>query len=161
MCIKIFLNKQFAHKIAEHTVPKKELSIVLQYLGMHSLCLRTCLQKSVNNNISFCKIKIIFKSSTGLAHFFRFKDQITLCLWSNIVYIFTCGRCNAAYYGKTCHQLVNTQVSLAFNEQAVQIKKSTAVKDHMLMGNQLVFLTILKCLLLVTLSLILKSNKIF
>ena len=44
-CIKIFLNKQFSQKILEHTVPKKELCIVLPYLGMSSLCLRTRLQK--------------------------------------------------------------------------------------------------------------------
>ena len=77
-CIKIFLNKQFSQKILEHTVPKKELFIVLPYLGMPSLCLRTGLQKSINSNISFCKIKIIFKSSKQLANFFRFKDKTTL-----------------------------------------------------------------------------------
>ena len=59
--IKIFLNKQFAQKIVEQTVPKKELFIVLPYLGMFSLCFTTSLQKRINNNISFCKIKIIFK----------------------------------------------------------------------------------------------------
>ena len=36
-CIKIFLNKQFSQKILEHTVLKKELFIVLPYLGMSSL----------------------------------------------------------------------------------------------------------------------------
>ena len=46
-----------AQKIVEHTVPGKELFIVLPYLGVSSICLRTCLQKSINNNISFCKIK--------------------------------------------------------------------------------------------------------
>ena len=68
--IKIFLNKQFSQKILEHTVPKKELCIVLSYLGMSSLCLRTRLQKSINSNISFCKIKVIFKPSTRPANFF-------------------------------------------------------------------------------------------
>ena len=56
-CIKIFLNKQFSQKILEHTVPKKELFIVLPYLGMSSLCLGTRLQKSINSNISFSKFK--------------------------------------------------------------------------------------------------------
>ena len=65
-CIKIFLNKQFSQKILEYSVPKKELFIVLPYLGMPSLCLGTHLQKSINSNISFCKIKIISKSSTRL-----------------------------------------------------------------------------------------------
>ena len=75
-CIKIFLNKQFSQKILEHPVPKKKLLTVLPYLGMSSLCLRTRLQKSINSNISFCKIKVIFKSSTRLANSFRFKDKI-------------------------------------------------------------------------------------
>ena len=100
--IKIFLNKQFSLKILEHTVPKKESFIVLPYLGMPSLCLRRRLQKSINSNISFCKIKIIFKSSKRLANFFRFKDKTLLCLRSNNVYTFTCGRCNATYYDETC-----------------------------------------------------------
>ena len=82
--IKIFLNKKFSQKILEHAVPKKELFSVLAYLGMSSLCLRTRLQGSINNNISFCKIKIIFKSSTRLANFFRFRDKIALCLHSNL-----------------------------------------------------------------------------
>ena len=69
-CIKIF-----SQKILEHTFPKNGLFIVLPYLGMNSLCLRIRLQKSVNSNTSFNKIKIIFKSSTGLASFFRFKDD--------------------------------------------------------------------------------------
>ena len=63
-CIEIFLNKQFVQKSVEHTVPKKKLFIVLPYLSMPSLCLRTGLQKSINNSILFCKIKTIFKSST-------------------------------------------------------------------------------------------------
>ena len=101
-CIKVFFNKQFLQKLLERTVPKKELCIVLPYLGMSSLYLRTRLQKSINSNISFCKIKVIFKSSTRLANFFRFQDKILLCLRSNIVYKFACGRCNATYYGETC-----------------------------------------------------------
>ena len=100
--INIFLNKQFSHKILEHTVPKKELFIMLLYLGISSLCLRTHLQRSINSNISFCKIKIILKLSTQLGNFFRFKDMIPLCLRSNIGCKFTCGICNATYYGETC-----------------------------------------------------------
>ena len=82
-CIKSFLNKQFAQKNVEHTVPKKELLIVLAYLGMSALCLRTHLQKTINKNISFCKIEMIFKLSAQLANFFRFKEEIPLCLHSH------------------------------------------------------------------------------
>ena len=139
-CTKMFLNKQFSQKILEHTVPKKELFIVLPYLGMPSLCLRTRLQKSINSNISFCKIKIIFKSSKRLANFFRFKDKTPLCLRSNIVYKFTCGRCNATYYGETCRHFKvrvgeHSGISTLTNKRS-KSKKSTAVKDHMLICDQ-------------------------
>ena len=113
---------------------------MLPYLGMSSLYLRTRLQKSINSNISFCKIKIIFKSSKRLANFFRFKDKTPLCLRSNIVYKFTCGRCNATYYGETCHHFKVTVgehsgISPLTNKRS-KSKKSTAVKDHMLICDQ-------------------------
>ena len=139
-CIKIFLNKQFLQKILDHSVRKKELFIIFPYLGMSSLCLRTRLQKSINSNISFCKIKTIFKSSKRLANFFRFKDKTPLCLRSNIVYKFTCGRCNATYYGETCRHFKvrvgeHSGISPLTNKWS-KSKKSTAVKDHMVIYDQ-------------------------
>ena len=99
--IKTFLNKKFLHTPVAMTVEKKELFIVLSYLGNLSLALRTRLQNSINKNLPFCKIKVIFKSTTRLSNFFRFKDKVPFNLRSNVVYKFSCGRCNATYYGKT------------------------------------------------------------
>ena len=99
------------------------------------------LQKSISSNISFCKIKIIFKSSTQLANFFRFKDKIHLCLHS-------CGRCNDTYYGKTCHHFKvrvgkHSGISPLTNKHS-KSRKSTAVKGHMwCMTSEFWFLTIL------------------
>ena len=107
---------------------------------MSSLCLRIHLQKSVNSNISFWKIKIIFESSTRLANFFRFKGKIPFYLRSTIIYTFVCGGCNATYYGGTCHQFKvrvgeHSGISSLTNKRS-KSKKSTAVKNHMLMYNQ-------------------------
>ena len=134
------MNKQFSKKILEHTVPKKKLLIVLPNLGMSSLCWRTRLQKSINSNISFCKIEINFKTSTRLANFFRLKEQILLCLSPNNVYKFACGRCNATYYGKSCRHFKvrvgeHSGISPLASKQS-KSKKSTSVKDHMLMCDQ-------------------------
>ena len=139
-CIKIFLKKQFLQKILGHTVPKKELFIVLPYLVMSSLCLRTRLQKRINSNISFCKIKVIFKSSIRLANFFRFKDKIPLRLRSNIVCKFTCGRFSATYYGETCRHSkdrVGEHSSISpLTNKRTKSTKATAVKDHTLICDQ-------------------------
>ena len=107
---------------------------------MSSLSLRKRLQKSISSNISFCKIKVIFKSSTQLANYFRFKDKIPLCLRSNMVYKSACGRCNATYYDETCRHFKvrvgeHSCVSPLTNKRS-KSKKSTAFKDHMLMCDQ-------------------------
>ena len=101
-CIKNFLNKKFLNTPVTLTVKKKELFIGLPYLGNLSLALRTRLQNSINKNLPFCKIKVIFKSTTRLSNFFCFKDKVPFNLRSNVVYKFACGRCNATYYGETC-----------------------------------------------------------
>ena len=138
-CIKIFLN-YFHKKILWHTVPPKKSFIVLPCAGMSSIYLRTRLQKSINRNISFCKIKIIFESSKWLAHFFRFKEKIPLCLRSNIVDKSACGRCNATYCSKTWRCFKNrvgknSSISPLTNKP-FKSKKSTAIKDYMLIYDQ-------------------------
>ena len=118
--------------------PKKYLFIVLPYLGMSSLYLRTCLQKSIDSNMLFCEITIIFKPSTWLANFFSFK-KIPLCLCSHIVYKFASGRCIATYYNETCCYFKVTVgedsgISPLLKKQP-KSKKVTAVKHHMLLCN--------------------------
>ena len=63
-------------------VPKKELFIGLPYVGMSSFCLTTRLQKSINSNISFCKIKFFVNHQ---------HDYITF-LSSKIIYLCVCAR---------------------------------------------------------------------
>ena len=71
-----FLNKKFLHAPVALTIEKKEFFITLPYLGNLSLTIRTRLQNNINRNLPFCKIKIIFKSTTRLSNFFRFKDKV-------------------------------------------------------------------------------------
>ena len=104
---------------------------------MSSFCLITQLQKNISINISFCKVKIIFKSSARLPRFFRFKDKILiLSLRSSIVYQLACGGCSATYYCETCHHFKvrvreHSGISPLTNKRS-KLKKSTVVKDHLL-----------------------------
>ena len=82
-CIETFLNKTFWHTPVALTVEKKELFIVLPYLGNLSLALGRHLQKSINKNLPFCKIKVTFQSTTCLSNFFCFKDKVLFNFCSN------------------------------------------------------------------------------
>ena len=64
------------------------------------------------------------------------------CLRSNVVYKFSCGRCNASYYGETYRHLSvrvgeHSGVSLLTGKK-LKSKKSTVVKDHMLFCDHVV-----------------------
>ena len=69
---------------------------------------------------------------------------------SNIVYNFTRGRSNATYYGETCRHFKarvgeNSRIT-TFTKKRCKSKKSTAVRDHMPMCDQLVSFDDLKIL---------------
>ena len=68
VCIKRFLNNIF--------IDKKELVCVLPFIGKKSLQLRSKLAKSVQNNLNFCHLKIVFQSPYKLRTLFRFKDTL-------------------------------------------------------------------------------------
>ena len=77
-----------------------------------------------------------FKSTTRLINFFRFKDKVPFNLRSNVVYKFSCGRCNATCYGEKCQHL-NVRVGeysgiSPLTGKKLKARKNTAVKDHML-----------------------------
>ena len=60
VCIKIYLNKVFIDKKIYALAPKKELVCVLPFIRKKSLQLRSKLVKSVQNNLSFCHLKVVF-----------------------------------------------------------------------------------------------------
>ena len=100
-CIRSFLNKLHVPKKVIPTVPKKELFIVLPYLGTLSSNVKQKLRTCFKNSLPQCNIKIILKLTNCLSSLFRFKDVIPKQLPSHLVYRFSCGNCNVTYYGKT------------------------------------------------------------
>ena len=61
-CIKKFLDKLYVPKQIVPTVPKRELVVVLPYLGTFSLNLRKRLHKSVSKSLPQYNMKVIFQS---------------------------------------------------------------------------------------------------
>ena len=104
-CIKNFRNKRLTEKPLTLTAEKKDLVMVLPFLGKLSLGLRTRLKNSISKNLPFCKVSVIFKTSTRICNLFQFKYKMPYCLSSNVVYKFLCGGCHVTYYDETCRHL--------------------------------------------------------
>ena len=138
LCIKTFLFKIHRPKVEIHTVPKREVFMVLPFLGSLSLKIRSQLQNLFRQNFRHCNLRIIFKPSVRLSSFFRFKDQIPKFLQSGLVYRFKCSGCNATYYGKTkrhfkvrmCEHLGISH--LTGKKRTLQPGQTTAILDHAL-----------------------------
>ena len=134
-CVKSFLNKVYKVKEIVLTAERKEIFIVLPYLGNTSLQLRTRLEKAFRKYLPCCKFRVIFRTSIRLSNFFKFKDRPSKELRSLVVYKFLCGSCNATYYGETSRHLkVRACEHMGITpllEKISKSKKTTAVKEHL------------------------------
>ena len=94
-CIKEFLDKVLTQKVVVSTVPKKDLMIVLPYLGKLSLQIHTRINRVMRNKLPHCNLRVVFQTKCKLINFFTFKDKTPAFLRSGIVYKLRCGGCNA------------------------------------------------------------------
>ena len=90
-CIKKFLNKLFIQRDLTFMVPRRELICILSYLGKTSLDLRTRLRWTIEGNLPYCKLKVIFRSKCRLNTYFvqRFtlEKRFTLELFITITVV--------------------------------------------------------------------------
>ena len=134
-CINGFLNKLHRSKDIVSNVPKKEILIVLPFLGTSSLKIRSRLREFFRNKFPAWELRMIFKAEVRLSSFFRFKDAIPKYLQSGLVYRFKCGGCNTTYYGKTkrhfkvriCEHLGVSHLT----NKLLSNKQNTAISEHL------------------------------
>ena len=133
-CIKKSLDKLYVPKHIVPTVPKKELLVVLPYLGTFHLNLRKRLYKPVSKSLPQCNIKVSPQSKNRLSSFFKFKDSIPLFLRSHLTYKFKCSNCNVIYYDETeIHLKVRAGEHICkspLTGKRVNNNKKSFVKDH-------------------------------
>ena len=93
--------RNFVTKAIQDTVNKKQLLIVLPFLGPQSFLIRKQIQNCIRNHLPYCSLRISFQSKTRLSILFRFKDIIPQEISSHLVYKFRCSCCNTTYYGES------------------------------------------------------------
>ena len=141
-CVFKFLNKFFEPTPVTLTVPKKQLFIVLLFIGNMSGVIKSGLSKALQKRLPFCKLPVIFKSTNGLKSYFNFKDVLPEPLLSCQKYKFTCGGCSASYTGNTFRHLkirVSEHQSVSpRTDKIVKGTLSTLTRVHMLKSDHTV-----------------------
>ena len=82
---------------------ERELTFVLPYLGKLSLDLRERLKRTIERDLSYCKLKVIFRSKCSKCRLktqLRFEDSLEKKIHSGINYGYKCSNCTITYYGK-------------------------------------------------------------
>ena len=128
----------FVTKKVYFTVPQKELSICLPFLGKQSLELKSKLTRFSSKYFPTCRIKVVFKCKNRLKNFLVFKDRIPLSVRSHLLYRYTCSGCNAIYIGKTKrHYLVRVFEHLGISMRThkkftynANYKNNSAILNH-------------------------------
>ena len=69
-CISKFMYKLYNQKPAMSTVPKKQLYLELHFIGKTSLLVKPGGIRSFQKRLSFCKAKVVFKTSNCLEKLF-------------------------------------------------------------------------------------------
>ena len=116
---------------------KKQVRLVLPFLGTLSFEIRSRLQKCFKNYIPYCSLKVVYQSRSRISNLFNFKDVVNTKLSSHIVYKFIGSCCNATYCGQTQrHFFVRASEHLAITASTgkfVKQPKKSAIFDHILL----------------------------
>ena len=140
--VKKFFDKMNRVRTPITTVPKQTFTIVLPYLGSISHKVKRNLRLLTKKHLPSSIITVIFKSPSRLSSVFNFKDKLPAYLVSGVIYKYTCCSCNATYVGKTkrhTHKRFSEHAGRsALTGKILKGQKSTTVRDHMLVCDNLV-----------------------
>ena len=116
-------------------VPKRELIFVLPYLGKLSFDLRTRCRRTIERDLLYCKLKMIFRKLNTL---FQLKGPLEKEIRSGI-YRYTCSNSKVTYYGKTfCHFYTRAAEHMGISNltgKCLKSVKQAAISDHLLQYN--------------------------
>ena len=121
-------------------VPKRELTFVLPYLGKLSFDLRTRLRRTIERDLPYCKLKIIFRSKCRFNTLFWFKDPLEKKIRSKIIiYRYIYSNCKVAHYWKNFRHFYaraakHMGITNLTGKRLKNVKQS-GISDHLLHCN--------------------------
>ena len=87
------------------TVPKKEILVILPFLGLQSNVITKQLKACINKCYGCIDLRVIFQSNHRIKSFFPYKDRFNRSQMSKVVYKASCWDCQDFYIGKTKRRL--------------------------------------------------------
>ena len=110
------------------TFPKKDVIVLLPYIGLRSNLITKRLKSCANRFHSFVNVKVIFQNTRCIKSFFPYKDRLNRSQLSKVISKASCWDCNDFYIGKTKGRL-NDRKTEHF-KALLKHDHSSAIADH-------------------------------
>ena len=113
------------------TVPKRDVILVLPYLGLHSDAITRRLKSCVNKFYGFVNlraVRVVFQNTRRIKSFFPYKDRFNRSQKSKIVFKASCWDCDTFYIDKTKRKLHDRKTE--HFKALSQIGHASAVAEH-------------------------------
>ena len=111
------------------TVPKKEIFIVLPYLGIQSKIVTQQLKSCISKFYGVLIPRLFSETCAKLSLFFPYKDRLSHSLKSKVIYRASCWDCEHCYIGKTKRRLHDRKTE--HFKALTSNSHSSAIADHM------------------------------
>ena len=121
-------NRNKPNNPVQATDPKKDILILLPYLGLQSNQVAKRLKSCVYNFYSFVNLKIIFQNTRRIKSYFPYKDSLNRSQRSKVIYKAGCWDCHEIYIGKTKRRLHDRKTE--HFKALVKSDYSSAIADH-------------------------------
>ena len=107
--VKKFLNKKFSPRNKNPTVPKLDLYASVPFL-VNNIEFYRKLYDIVRTNIPAVNLKLIPKNPLTIKSMFKYKDRLDHLMTSNVVYRYTCPKCNFGKYVGSTKRLLKVRI---------------------------------------------------
>src|SRR5690348_11213278 len=95
--IRRFVAALFSQRVLPVKVSHENVyRVVLPFLGAYSLTVRKRVLPLIAALCPNMKVQVVFRPTLRVSQLFRVKDPVPRSLVSNVVYMFSCGACNAS-----------------------------------------------------------------
>ena len=112
---------------------KKDIILVLPYLGSQSNFFAKQLTTCINRFYGCINLRVVFQSAHRIKSFFPYKDRINRSQMSKVVYKASCWDCQDFYIGKTKRRLHDRRTehfkAITSNCHADHVKSTGQVKS--------------------------------
>ena len=133
--VKAFLDSIYHPKLPVATVPKLVIYSPFPFLGSKTKQLQKEMTHILHKYYPFLNVKFAFSNNFRTKNFFKFKDSLVPLMRHNVVYLYTCPKCDLGRYIGCTTRLLRTRICghMGVSHRTLDsgaTKEKSAIRQH-------------------------------